>query len=119
MAPAHRISYELHYGPIPDDMVVMHTCDNRACVNPKHLVAGTQAENMADMREKGRAAPFYPSMPGASHPLATITPEIAQEVLRLRNEGCSQNEIARKLGISKGSVFNVYSGKHWTVVTNS
>ena len=51
---APRISYETFVGPIPEDMQVLHTCDNRRCVNPKHLWLGTQAQNMSDMKAKGR-----------------------------------------------------------------
>lgn len=51
----HRLAYELHAGPIPDGAAILHTCDNRGCIQPKHLRAGTQAENLADMTAKGRA----------------------------------------------------------------
>lgn len=52
---AHRVAYRLFVGPIPPGMVVMHRCDNPPCVRPDHLRVGTQAENLADMRAKGRA----------------------------------------------------------------
>jgi hypothetical protein len=51
---AHRISYQIFKGPIPKDLFVLHTCDNRGCVNPMHLFLGSLSDNVQDMYRKGR-----------------------------------------------------------------
>lgn len=54
-AKAHRVAYRLHKGPVPDELLVMHSCDNPPCCNPRHLSLGTDLDNAADKYAKSRA----------------------------------------------------------------
>ncbi len=103
---AHRFAYELHYGVLPGDHHVCHTCDNRKCVNPAHLFLGTHKDNMADMASKDRAAR------GPHQHLAKLTED---DVRVIRNMACfeSNTHVAKQFGICVSSVGNILSGKTW------
>lgn len=83
---AHRAVYQLSVGSIPDGMVIMHLCDNRLCVRPDHLRAGTQAENIRDMLSKGRGGRTGPkprAQCGRGHgPDWYVHPRTARRVCR-------------------------------------
>lgn len=108
---AHRVSYFLAYGAIPDGMFVCHRCDNPPCVNPGHLFLGTQADNMSDMWRKGRgASPFH------ARPLAKLTEEDVREIRRVVRSGVPQSEMAAKYGVSRPTISNLIARKTWAHV---
>ena len=95
---AHRLAWELVNGAIPEGMLVCHTCDNPKCCNPQHLWLGTNAENIEDMRRKGRAR----ARRGASNKNAKLSMDQAREVRRLYSAGgVSQQAIADALGVTQ------------------
>ncbi len=102
-AYAHRVAYELAYGSYGNKFV-LHICDNRKCVNPKHLFAGTFDENMADMTAKKRQAH------GERNGHAKLT---AQQVKDIRFEIGLQREIAEKYGVTSSLVSMIRSGRIW------
>lgn len=110
---AHRVSYELHHGRIPDGMHVRHLCDNPACVNPAHLELGTNAENVADKIIRGRTA-AGPAIVRQS--TLKLTPEL---VLAIRADVRRTADVARDYGLSMVHVRNVRSGKAWSWVAES
>ena len=105
---AHRISYRLHIGEIPDGMNVLHKCDVPQCVRPDHLFIGTHKDNVDDKVNKGRAG--FPKMFGVDNPAAKITKQIA-DAIKVDNRKIK--EICSEYGISQSQVKRIRSGKSW------
>lgn len=110
---AHRISYELEYGSIPQGMNVLHQCDNPPCVNPEHLFIGTNADNVADKIRKGREK--HPS--GEDHPGSKLTwdqvREIRRRFKRVSKRVCNVEELSKEFNISTSTIRYIISGKLW------
>ena len=107
---AHRYSYSIYKGSIPAGLVVMHSCDNRLCVNPDHLSLGTIADNVADAVAKGRMAK------GERKPAAKLTERSVIELRRLYGLGNSARALGRQFGVSKTTVMDIINRKFWTHV---
>lgn len=114
---AHRYSYMLHNGPIPEGMYVCHHCDNRGCVNPAHLFLGTAADNNADRDAKGRnamsrlrqerGAQFFCNTP-------KLTPDLVLEIRSHLTNGLSHRKIARMYGVGKSTISRIGTRESWS-----
>jgi hypothetical protein len=103
---AHRVSWQIYKGKIPNGMCVLHSCDTALCVNPDHLFLGTQAENLEDCRRKKRAKPRR----GEHHPHARLTDEAVREI---RASPLGARRLARKFGVYPSTIWYVKTQRRW------
>jgi hypothetical protein len=111
--PAHRVSYELAYGPIPDGLHICHRCDNPPCVRPDHLFAGTRSENIRDAVQKGRKGRPPNMTIGEDHPQSRLTTPQVVEIRQLSQQGLTAPQIAVRYGVSPGTVLDVIRRRTW------
>lgn len=104
---APRISFELYKRPLKRGELVRHSCDNPPCPNPKHLLAGTHADNRRDAVERGRNAR------GEKNGWAKITEEQAKEIRRYLEAGEFMSDIAKEMGCGYGTVEAIGRGETW------
>ena len=106
---AHRVSWELHFGAVPQGLFVCHKCDNPPCCNPVHLFLGTQGDNLQDMKQKGR------SQVGERHWNVKLS---ETQVLEIRNRysrgQITQDELAKEFGVSQGTIWDIVGGNSWS-----
>lgn len=118
---AHRISYELSFGEIPNGMSICHSCDNRKCVRPDHLFVGSHRENMMDAKAKGRMVHGdshwmvkYPElrMRGSSHPKSRLIEEEVS-LIRLLSLVHNQKFLAKQFNVSEPTISEIVTNKRW------
>lgn len=104
--PAHRLSYSLIKGEIPDGLVIRHQCDNPSCCNPSHLLTGTPAENSGDAIERERTAK------GERNGRTKLKSEDVSYI-RMNPEGLTLTALAAKFGMAKSSIHYIRCGRSW------
>jgi len=114
VAPAHRVSWMLFKGPIPEGngpkarALILHKCDNPSCVNPDHLFLGTDADNCADRDKKERQAR------GSKAGRARFSENNVQDIRSLKKNGLTIKEISKRYDAPEGTVSNICSGATWS-----
>lgn len=103
---AHRASYMVYKGPIPDGLHVCHSCDNPACINPDHLWLGTQKENIQDMLAKGRDNYRF---------ACKLTDAQIEQIREALDANESQTSIGARFGVSSSYVSMIGSGRRRNV----
>lgn len=107
---AHRIAWILEHGPIPENLHILHHCDNPACVNSKHLFLGTHTDNMRDMNSKGRGK----YLKGEDHGNSRFKISQIKKMRELYDSGhFTSYKLAKIFKTSQGTIFGIVSRKSW------
>ena len=110
---AHRVIFEHLFGELKSGICVLHSCDNRKCVNPAHLYSGTQQDNIMDMIKKGRAV--YPNpKKGESNPMAKLS---QKQIIEIRNSyfprKVTLKSLSEKFKVSQTAIWKIVKNKGW------
>jgi hypothetical protein len=106
---AHRLMASLVYGELPSGIDACHRCDVRACINPTHLFLGTRAENLDDMRRKGRAN----DPKGVRHPKAKLTEADVHAIRAALAAGVPSVVLGRRYNVAANTILSIKSGRNW------
>jgi hypothetical protein len=104
---AHRVSWFLRTGKPPVDICVLHTCDNRICVNPKHLFLGTRGDNNRDTVSKLR------HVYGEQHWKNVLSISDVKEICKRYKQGELQKELGEEFGVGQPHISTLVRGKAW------
>lgn len=113
---AHRVSYILHYGAIPDDLWVLHRCDNPGCVRPDHLFLGNNTDNVRDMIAKGRSwqQTRPETIPRGEQLVQTkLTSEKVRAIRKEYAQGRSKQSLADAYGVAWKTIYDVVKRRSW------
>lgn len=115
---AHRISWELVYGPISEGLCVLHKCDIPKCVRYDHLFLGTHQDNMDDMIRKGRdrkaRGDAHEKAGGESNGRAKLTEEDVSRIKKLYLSGdYTQRQLANLFNVGRMMICNITKGRNW------
>lgn len=109
---AHRVSYELYIGPIPQGLLVCHSCDNRQCVNPEHLFLGTHADNSLDALSKGRTK--QQGLVGESNKRAKLSEYQVRTIRELYGSRVfSLKQLGQQFGVGKHVIYQIVTNITW------
>jgi len=111
-ALTHRVAWVLAYGPIPNDLCVLHRCDNPRCHNVDHLFLGTRQENLADMRRKDRQRDYSGciGIRGEANANAKLS---ASQVLEIRAACATQDALSKQYGVSREHIRDIRARRKW------